>query len=742
MLKRSKIAVALTAALLCAMPMAVSAADEKEPVVIVTDKSEYAGTDEVKESIVITNTTGAEATNVTVKVDVPKGLMEKGTKIEEQIVKQYEKLAAGESTQLDITLVKSTQSGDSAKVLLWVGLAAVGVAGFVALSRKKNLKGAMSVLMVVAMVATLVPANPQNVEAASTTKKATKEITVAGEKVKLSVSVVFNDERLLTLGANMLKNASGSSMGSWENSSAVASGHTMSVKNGAIEYVITDVGANDYDVQLKQMGLKLEKDATYVVSFDAKSTETRTIKANVMNGTYVWYGGTGVELTKGKTQNVEFEFTMTAAEANAGLFLSLGQMFDEVYDENGELESKTKIDTAASTITLSNFKFAKKVPAEYTAKAPVTVTIPTKEETTTEVNLLDETKMDLVVADYDTGAATMEVVDGKFVIDVTALGKNDYAIKFMQQNVELEGGAKYVLTFNAKSTETRDLNVVLMTPWVSEEDPGEWYGGSTVNLVKDTEKAVTIDIATWNENEEPRPDANNIDFSISMGQYGDNCTTSKITLSDFKLVKVEEPSTEEPSTEEPSTEETSTEEPSTEEPSTEEPSTEEPTVTEKIVVVDFEDDSTSIILADGNVNTDLSFERVTVANSGVLKVLNALGTDPYNNRIGFNDLGTVYGKYDDITFDIIVKDEDVAGANITVQLVFQSPANWWTNAIAPQTFISDSFESLGNGYSVCHAVFSLEALNVGSDEALGHIQLLFGADQCGEFYIDNIGFQK
>ena len=114
--------------------------------------------------------------------------------------------------------------------------------------------------------------------------------------------------------------------------------------NGSITFDVTNAGTEDWNVQLiSAKDLALEKGATYRVSFDAASTVERTISANVMNGSYDWYGGTGVTLTK-EPQTVTFDVNMTVNEMAGALFISMG---------------KTEESTSASTITLSNFSIVK-----------------------------------------------------------------------------------------------------------------------------------------------------------------------------------------------------------------------------------------------------------------------------------------------------------------------------------------------------------------------------------------------
>ena len=109
---------------------------------------------------------------------------------------------------------------------------------------------------------------------------------------------------------------------------------------------ITNVGDQDWSVQLKQEGIKLEKGCTYRMKFKAKSTKARTIKCDLMNASYDWYGGADLPLREDTEEAIEFEFTVDKdTDSNIGLSISMGII------EN--------VATPASEITLSDFELVK-----------------------------------------------------------------------------------------------------------------------------------------------------------------------------------------------------------------------------------------------------------------------------------------------------------------------------------------------------------------------------------------------
>lgn len=121
-----------------------------------------------------------------------------------------------------------------------------------------------------------------------------------------------------------------------------------SIENGKVTYAITNVGTNDWDIQLKQENLTLVKGCTYQITFKAVSSETRTIKALMQEngGDYTWYGGQDISLEKDQEQEVSIYITMNEeTDSNAALVISMGKIAD--------------VDTPPSTITFSDFSLVR-----------------------------------------------------------------------------------------------------------------------------------------------------------------------------------------------------------------------------------------------------------------------------------------------------------------------------------------------------------------------------------------------
>jgi len=152
-------------------------------------------------------------------------------------------------------------------------------------------------------------------------------------------------------GENLIKNASfESGKEYWEGGITSPGGGTEKFEDGKAVYEITNTGTEDWNIQLRQTGIQLEKGSRYKLVFKANSTVARNITVNFMSTSYDWYAGSGIELTA-EEKDAGFEFIMEKdTNNNAGIFISMGKMKDS---------SGQYIDTPASTITLSGFKLEK-----------------------------------------------------------------------------------------------------------------------------------------------------------------------------------------------------------------------------------------------------------------------------------------------------------------------------------------------------------------------------------------------
>lgn len=167
---------------------------------------------------------------------------------------------------------------------------------------------------------------------------------------------------------------------------------------------------------------------------------------------------------------------------------------------------------------------------------------------------------------------------------------------------------------------------------------------------------------------------------------------------------------------------------------------EAPVYTESEIAVDFENGIDNCIVDAESPNQDIVLGQEIISGNA-LKISNIQGDNIWDNRIRLSDLGTTYGIYQNLAFDLVIKNEDVANANICIKPVIQSEATgWWGDAIVEQVFNKENFVPLKDGYSICHAVFPLKPLKPSPADSLGHIMLLLASGGCNSIYIDNVEF--
>lgn len=152
-----------------------------------------------------------------------------------------------------------------------------------------------------------------------------------------------------TEGAEMIKNGNfADDLNDWETVVAEQGVADVTVSDNSIVYDIKDVGTDDWHVQLKQSGITLEPEKTYVAKFKATSTKARTIKLAFLTASYDWYGGKDIELPANEEKEVEITFAVPGNKVkddNITMAVSMGVI-------------KGK-DTPVSTISLSDFSLQK-----------------------------------------------------------------------------------------------------------------------------------------------------------------------------------------------------------------------------------------------------------------------------------------------------------------------------------------------------------------------------------------------
>lgn len=312
--------------------------------------------------------------------------------------------------------------------------------------------------------------------------------------------------------------------GAWEDAATAPGAANITFGADGAKYEITNVGTEDYHVQLKRPGITLQKGKTYTASFKASSTAARTIKTAFLNNAYDWYGGADIPLKANEEESVNFDFTVDKeTDTNITFVVSMGLMKDE--------DGKT-IETPPSTIVLKDFSLILK---DETQKNPTDPTEPTINPSTAgslvqtgEGNMLSSLEGNWENAVSSPGAADVKVTDeGKITYHVTNPGTDEWNVQLKRPGITLEANKIYCASFKASSTQARTVKLGL----IDAKNDSNWYGGAEVALEAGTEQEIKIAVTTGTTGGEAV-------MAVFMGKIGDATPASDITMSGFSLVEV------------------------------------------------------------------------------------------------------------------------------------------------------------------------------------------------------------
>ncbi|MCJ8009432.1 carbohydrate binding domain-containing protein [Lederbergia wuyishanensis] len=212
---------------------------------------------------------------------------------------------------------------------------------------------------------------------------------------------------------------------------------TLQVEDGQAKFSIQNVGSNPWDLMLIQEGMNLKKGNTYVVQFDAKSTVDRMVDVVVENQTYTRFLNEKIQLNN-SMKTFEFEFKMNTDETGGLKYLL------------GNVAGGTSINDAHD-VFIDNVRF--EIKGEREKHFPL--------QNGDYSNGISSWNRH-VQGDYDGNSrATMEAVNGEAKVSVQNVGVNPWDVQLNQTGLALMEGKTYVVSFDARSTIDRLLEVVI-----------------------------------------------------------------------------------------------------------------------------------------------------------------------------------------------------------------------------------------------------------------------------------------
>ena len=114
----------------------------------------------------------------------------------------------------------------------------------------------------------------------------------------------------------------------WENTVGGEGAAEVSFEEGKAVYQISNVGTEDWHVQLKHTELlTLEKESRYQVTMKIKSTEARTVKYAFLDPSYNWYGGEDLILAANEVKEINYTLKVDKETNNKIMFvISMGNI--------------------------------------------------------------------------------------------------------------------------------------------------------------------------------------------------------------------------------------------------------------------------------------------------------------------------------------------------------------------------------------------------------------------------------
>lgn len=295
-------------------------------------------------------------------------------------------------------------------------------------------------------------------------------------------------------------------------------------EDNAADFTINDTGDQDWHIQLKQTGVRLEKGQWYRLSLKMKSSTNRKVsyalqrdgsthKDAAGNEDWTPYCQEKVALTS-EYQTITKEFQMKEDTDPDTIFnIAMGAI------DGQQIKEQHRI--CIDDIVLEKIE-APEIKPEETGK-----------------NLLvngefsDGTDGWDIVKRNDAIGITV-ATEGGIVFKIADVGTEDWHAQLKQSGITLEKGCKYRVKFKVTSTKARTIKLGFMS------ESYDWYGGTNFELPEAEEQEVVYEFTM-----EKDTDRNAV-MTVSMGQIYENDDKNKpintpasdIILTNFSLEKI------------------------------------------------------------------------------------------------------------------------------------------------------------------------------------------------------------
>ena len=319
---------------------------------------------------------------------------------------------------------------------------------------------------------------------------------------------------------------------------------TVAFTGNKARYEITNAGTEDWNVQLKQEGLAMEKGSKYKVNFKIASSLDRRVKLAIMGANNVWCGGADIDLTKNKLKSFSQIISLNDnyVSGTVAFQISMGKVVKDGDTNTPELEAHAIEISEISVTKVDETAEADNVPDEEMTVTPPAGETENPEEPTVE-NLIkngdfaeEGTDWKPYINEDDGANATVTFTGNKARYEITNAGTEDWYVQLKQEGLAMEKGSKYKVNFKIASSLDRRVKLAIMGA------NNVWCGGADIDLTKNKLKSFS-QIISLNDNYV----SGTVAFQISMGKVvkdGDTNTPEleahAIEISEISVTKVDE----------------------------------------------------------------------------------------------------------------------------------------------------------------------------------------------------------
>lgn len=295
-------------------------------------------------------------------------------------------------------------------------------------------------------------------------------------------------------------------------------------EDNVADFTINDTGDQDWHIQLKQTGVRLEKGQWYRLSLKMKSSIDRKVSYTLQRDGSTHKDAAGNE-----------DWTPYCQEKVA--LTSEYQTFTKEFLMKEDTDPDTIFNIAMGAIDGQQIKEQHRICIDDIVLEKIEAPEIKPEET--GKNLLvngdfsDGTDgWDIVKRDDAIG--TTVATEGGIVFKIANVGTEDWHAQLKQSRITLEKGCKYRVKFKVTSTKARTIKLGFMS------ESYNWYGGTNLKLLESEEQEVVYEFTM-----EKDTDRNAV-MTVSMGQMYENddknkpiiTSASDITLTNFSLEKI------------------------------------------------------------------------------------------------------------------------------------------------------------------------------------------------------------